>query len=773
MAKGLGYAEPSTGVWIYGEDDRVQSEDGTNSFSELLNKGTRSMIAAIKSVQGAGTGFLVGEDTRQSPAVMEFDASTLAEGEPWKEASGALQAWLNDLAARGVQKATIYGKFHIKNRLNVPWSIRRIKLAEGALVQVERAVLAGDTDAAQKPDPAYQPGGFYKRGGTPVYACELTASVPKNVARLPVPDASIFKVGETLIVTSLNPINTTSGNFPGWMRYVIGVNLDANTITVNQAIPRTIDIHPMIYKVDLAPSFYLEGPGQLLGVGRVMPRKNEGAMLSFYSVWQPSWGGGVEIGNHSTTLVAVNTTIGGTGTLSDLHDAYGPLDGGYGVTWNGPVFGHYVDGSCVISRVRHAHTTNAGSKLFNPFGVATGNAQGEPETCWGGGRAVDTGNTAYDTHRLGWDIHFDCKSSGAGGSGVQCRADKVSITGVLYDGAGTGVSVQSYVTVPANIHDLVIDRLHNPGGDGGLNIQGPAIINNVTLSNIQDMWAARLGSDLYVQNLQLHDTKSGIRYMGTNTVVEATMDGAIERRYAEDKPGNNVLRLNKSRVWAAADGPAGYFYERPRLTSVATGSATIGNYVTYSHEVEQSGVCEALEINVTTPAAGAYARVGLRASTPDGKMGKLLYEADARIDLGQAGARSVTVHAVPANALDSTGKVILVNGQPWPDSNVGVPIPAGCVVFIDVRFEGNTGASVTVGATGIQRPVSLTQADMYQSAGYGAAARRTGLSAAGGALTADFAPITDVPGTVPLIWLKMRQPYAYVGPNVVSSDDIE
>lgn len=54
MGAGLGYADPDTGVWIYGEGDLVQDAQGNSSFSELLNKGTRSLSTALTVMEGFG-----------------------------------------------------------------------------------------------------------------------------------------------------------------------------------------------------------------------------------------------------------------------------------------------------------------------------------------------------------------------------------------------------------------------------------------------------------------------------------------------------------------------------------------------------------------------------------------------------------------------------------------------------------------------------------------------------------------------------------------------
>lgn len=396
--------------------------------------------------------------------------------------------------------ARISGSYILDGPIVLPPTLRSLELKSTA-----RLAVRGDHSALI-------------RTGSVVFREHLPAAIAAGADRLTTNRPSLYSAGEYLLVSGTNVVAGSTDRY-GYLRRVVAV--EQTSVRLDAPVPRPIDQMPRTSKVVLAPSLKIYGSGEILNLE---PASGMSALVNVVAT--ENFGlHGVGIHDNGTTAVHVAHCLGGTidCRIYDLLDD-GQTYFGYGVSVAGATRGLTVRG--VISRVRHAVTTNPGPLVEN-----VGRA-GEPEDCTFAPSAIDCSDKSVDTHRLGWNITI-VPNVLRGRGGVQVRADNTHVVGgSIVGSAGPGVSVSSLVKVPAQIRDVAISDLQASGT--AILSSGPSRSENVTIRNSFGTNIVLSSNCVVIGGSISAGNPVGVKFLGShNRVSEIQLGESVTTPYVE------------------------------------------------------------------------------------------------------------------------------------------------------------------------------------------------------------------------------------------------
>jgi hypothetical protein len=409
-------------------------------------------------------------------------------------------AYLTDYLNRAGASARISGSYVLDRPIELPHSLRSLELRSTA-----RLAVRGNQTALI-------------RAGSTVFREHLPAAIVAGSDAIATNRPSLYSVGEYLLLSGANTVSGSADRY-GYLRRVVAI--EPASVRVDSPIPRVIDQMPRSSKVALAPSLKIYGSGQIYNLD---PATGMSALVNVVATdnFQIH---GVDIHDNGTTAINVANCLNGLidCTVHDLLDD-GQTYFGYGVSASGATRGLVVKG--VISRVRHAVTTNPGPLITNVGRV------GEPEDCTFAPAAVDCSDKSVDTHRLGWNTTI-IPNVVRGRGGVQVRADNTHVVGgSIVGSAGPGISISSVVQVPAQIRDVAISDLQASGT--AILSSGPSRSENVTIRNsygpniVLSSYCVVRGGSISAGNA------IGVKFVGShNRVSEIQLGESVTTPYVE------------------------------------------------------------------------------------------------------------------------------------------------------------------------------------------------------------------------------------------------
>lgn len=432
-------------------------------------------------------------------------ASVAISGMTTLSSSDALAAedsatFLTNYLRNAGASARISGSYILDGPVVLPPTLRSLELKSTA-----RLAVRGDHSALVK-------------SGSVVFREHLPTLIPANADRFTTNRPTMYAVGEYLLVSGANVVAGSTDRY-GYLRRVVAV--ESTSVRLDAPVPRVIDQMPRTSKVVLAPSLKIFGSGQILHLD---PSAGMSALVNVVATENFSLYG-VDIHDNGTTAVHLAHCLGGVVDcrIHDLLDD-GQTYFGYGVSVAGATRGLTVRG--VISRVRHAVTTNPGPLIENVGRV------GEPEDCTFAPTAIDCSDKSVDTHRLGWNTTI-VPNVLRGRGGVQVRADNTHVVGgSIIGSAGPGISVSAIVRVPAQIRDVAISDLQASGT--AILSSGPSRSQNVTIRNsygpniVLSSNCVVLGGSISAGN------PIGVKFLGShNHVSEIQLGESVTTPYVE------------------------------------------------------------------------------------------------------------------------------------------------------------------------------------------------------------------------------------------------
>ncbi|WP_368498775.1 hypothetical protein [Herbiconiux sp. A18JL235] len=418
------------------------------------------------------------------------------------DATGVIARYLQD--AQGI--AVLRGTYYLDGPVEVPHNVTQLVLPATSALHVR-----GNHPALT-------------RMGKVTFRETTWRDMPEKTVRLDVRNSSLYKAGETVLLSGANVVPNSKDRY-GYLRRVTAV--DAGTISIDAPLPRTIDDVARTSSVELAPPLWVSGSGQIMSDD---PSAMFSPLVHFFATEGPKITG-VRVGHSGAAGVTLSHCMGGLidCEISDLLDD-GEAHFGYGVNITGATRDARVLGR--MSRVRHAVTTNTGQHLGG-VGYA-----GEPENCYFAPQASDCSNKAIDTHRVGWGIVIVPHVVGGNG-GVQVRSDNATVKGGSVEGSsGPGIFVSSVVKVPTSISDVSVSALS--GGQTGILCKGPAEISDARIDLTGGTGIEIFNDSTVSRGSVIGTPDTGLAINGVRNTVDGLAVGpTVRRQSVVVKPDDN------------------------------------------------------------------------------------------------------------------------------------------------------------------------------------------------------------------------------------------
>lgn len=386
-------------------------------------------------------------------ATIELPVPGVTPGPDYAELINAALTSVNSEVNKLVNDAA--DTFDVRNTSDVSAAISSIVSRGSGIIRVPSGVTLSVSETIQLPNEvravivdgtvsAAANVTVFRRDGLPVGSnISITAPISAGARTVSANPASLA-VGDWVFVVSTDTLPGTTDKL-GYMRQVR--SLSETTVTFDTPIPRDMpDSSRRMRKIDLASPILFGGNGSIT---QSNPQAFSASLISLWFCRDVTISKPLRLRDGGGPAINYNHVVGFQSDpyIDNFIDDLANSHVGYGHNVGGGSRDGYIGG--IVSRVRHAFTTNVGGS--HPSFVF----YGEPENILVEPVTRYCTDKALDTHRAGWGIKLRARDTGSGG-GVQVRADNCYVEATV-DGnfVGDVVTVWSYVTVPPRIGPVV------------------------------------------------------------------------------------------------------------------------------------------------------------------------------------------------------------------------------------------------------------------------------------------------------------------------------